>query len=229
MSRRTERPLRVGLTGGIASGKSTVAAVLSLLGAPVLLADDLARDLMRNDPALRAELIDLLGPSVYRSNGDLDRSWLGSRIFADKALLEAVNTLVHPTVRRATADWHRDLATQYKRSKSPAYSVYESALLFETGAHTDFDLVVLVHAPLQMRIERLLSRDAGRMDRTQAERRAANQWTDEQRLTQPAWIILNDHTHALLPQVWHLHRTLIAPFGHVEEILAKAPRGGRTS
>ena len=193
--------LRVGLTGGIASGKTLVAAVLETCGAPVAFADQMARGIMEANVSVRRALTDLLGAEAYDAGGRLDRKALGARLFADETLLARVNAIVHPAVRETAAAWHG-------RQAGAPYTVYESALLFETGAAADFDVVVLVHAPRLERLRRAMLRDGA--DELAVLARMDAQWSDEQRLAQPAYVIVNDGSRALLPQVVELHRRLLA-------------------
>lgn len=192
----------MGLTGGIASGKTLVAAMLEVCGAPVAFADAMARGLMERPGEVRERLTELLGAGAYLPDGSLDRAALGARLFADDALLSRVNAIVHPAVGRAAAAWH---AAQLPLTP---YTVYESALLFETGAYREFDVVVLVHAPREQRIARATARDG--VDAEAVIARMDAQWTDAQRLEVEAYRILNDGSASLIAQVWRLHRTLVA-------------------
>ena len=193
--------LRVGLTGGIASGKTLVAALLETCGAPVAFADQMARGIMEDNESVRRALTDLLGAGAYGADGRLDRKALAGRLFADEALLARVNAIVHPAVREAASAWHA-------RQVGAPYTVYESALLFETGAAADFDVVVLVHAPRMERLRRAMLRDGA--DELAILARMDAQWSDEQRLARPAYVVVNDGSRALVPQVVELHRRLLA-------------------
>lgn len=194
--------LRVGLTGGIASGKTTVAAALELCGAPVAFADDMARGLMEAPGPVREALGELLGEAAYRPDGTLDRPAVGARLFADAELLARVNAVVHPAVGEAALAWHRS-----HLGVAP-YTVYESALLFETGTAERFDLVVLVYAPREVRLRRAVARGTG--DTAAVEARMDAQLSDADYLTHPAYLLVNDGRRALLPQVWRLHRDILA-------------------
>ena len=193
--------LRVGLTGGIASGKTLVAAMLETCGAAVAFADQMARGIMEEDGPVRRALTDLLGAEAYGPDGRLDRPALGARLFADETLLARVNAIVHPAVREVAAAWHA-------RQRGVDYTVYESALLFETGTAADFDVVVLVHAPRLERLRRAMRRDGA--DELAILARMDAQWSDEQRLARPAYVVVNDGSRALVPQVVELHRRLLA-------------------
>lgn len=195
-----KKTLRVGLTGGIASGKTLVAAIFELCGVPVAFADSMARGLMEMPGEVKEKLIDLLGADAYLPDGKLDRPALGGRLFADATLLEKVNGIVHPAVRKAALSWHESLPAD------TPYSIYESALLFESGAYRDFDVVVSVHAPMQMRLERACKRDG--VDRDAVLARMEAQLTDKERLEKEAYVILNDGSIPLIPQVYELHKLL---------------------
>ena len=189
--------LRVGLTGGIASGKTLVAAMFEVLGAPVAFADSMARGLMERPGPVRTTLERLLGADAYLPNGSLDRAQLGARLFADAQLLEQVNAIVHPAVRKAAEEWHR------MASMGASYTVYESALLFESGAYRDFDAVVTVHAPLPLRLARAVERDG--TDEESVRARMAAQLSDHERLAHDSYIILNDGSRSLIRQVHEFH------------------------
>ena len=201
LARVSSSPLRVGLTGGIASGKTLVAALLETCGAPVAFADQMARGIMEDDLSVRRALEALLGEGAYRADGTLDRPALGARLFADEALLAQVNAIVHPAVGRAAEAWHA-------RQEGADYTVYESALLFETGAAESFDVVVVVHAPRLERLRRAMARDG--VEEVDVLARMDAQLTDAERLARPAYVIVNDGSRALIPQAVELHRSLLA-------------------
>ena len=143
--------LKVGITGGIGSGKSTVCKVFSLLGVPVFEADHEAKQLMDSDDRIRKGLIDLFGKSVYTENGRVDRKKLASIIFNDDIQLQKVNELVHPIVRSEFIKW--------SENQSVPYIVHEAAILFESGFYKLMDFTILVSAPEAERIARVTKRD----------------------------------------------------------------------
>lgn len=145
----------IGITGGIGSGKSTVARRLGEKdGARVVFADELARELMETDPELREELIRLFGAEIYREDGSLDRPGLATRVFENQQTLEQLNRAVHPVVRRETIR-----KIQEARDEDIQLFVYEAALLFEAGWNHPFDKTILVEAPRDARIRRVMERD----------------------------------------------------------------------
>lgn len=147
--------ITVGVTGGIGSGKSAfVARLAGHAGVRVILADDLAKRLMAEDPAVRRQLVERFGPETFDADGALDRAYVAGRVFADDAELAALNAIVHPAVRRALAE-----AKAQAEADGVAVLVYEAALLIETGGAEVVDRVVVVDAPVATRVTRAAARD----------------------------------------------------------------------
>jgi len=146
--------LRIGVTGGIGSGKSLVCSMFSRLGVPVLSADDIAKDLMRRDASLRRALISLLGPLAYSPGGELDRTYIASKIFSNPTLHRKVNALVHP---RVEAEVGKQFARLEKAGNK--LGVVEAALIFEAGFDSELDYVIVVDSPEADRIRRVVARD----------------------------------------------------------------------
>ena len=159
----------LGLTGGIGSGKTAVAARLATRpGVRVVLADDVAKRLMAEDAAVRAALVDRFGPGVYTADGALDRAGLAAEVFGDPAALADLNAIVHPAVRRAML-----AAVGAARADGERLLVYEAALIFETGADQILDHVAVVDAPVETRLARAMARDGS--SRADVEARMARQ------------------------------------------------------
>src|ERR1035437_4169776 len=144
--------IKIGITGGIGSGKSMVCEVFKLLGVPVFHADSVARDLQQNDVQIRTSLIDLFGEEIYTSDGTLNRQKLAELIFNDKELIEKVNKLIHPIVREVFINWA-------DKHSGVSYILYEAAILFESVYYKDLDLNILVVADENLRIKRVMKRD----------------------------------------------------------------------
>src|SRR5687768_7208008 len=142
--------LKIGLTGGIGSGKSTVAKIFESLGIPVYYADDATKRLMNTNEALRSEISKHFGKDAYK-NGELDRKYLAQIVFNDKEKLGLLNSLTHPVTIKEAAEW--------SNKQSTPYSIHEAALLFESGAADDLDYVIGVSAPLELRLKRVVDRD----------------------------------------------------------------------
>lgn len=145
---------RLGVTGGIGSGKTTVCRMLEELGARVFYADDEAKRLLASDASIRRDVIDLFGPESYLPDGSPNRRFIARMAFADKALLERLNAVVHPPVLRRFEE-----AVQHAQRERASLMVKEAALIFEAGAEHQLDAVAVVEAPLQARIERVCARD----------------------------------------------------------------------
>jgi dephospho-CoA kinase len=195
--------LKVGLTGGIGSGKSVVARLFATLGVPVTDADTRAKWLMTHDVALRAALVTEFGPAIFDAvTGQLDRAGLARRAFTDPQVLTRLNALVHPAVGRDFAVW----LTEQARAGAP-YIVKEAAILFEADIARTLDCVITVAAPEEVRIRRVLSRDP---HRTAADVAAiiSKQLPEEERQRRADFILWNDNTQPLLPQVLALDAEL---------------------
>ena len=181
--------LKIGLTGGIGTGKSIVAKVFDLLNVPVYVSDIEAKRLMNENTEIKKQLIAEFGSDVY-VNHQLNRECLAKQIFADKKALEKVNRIVHPVVRKDFEFW----ASQ----QTSVYVVQESAILFDTGLYKNFDKIITVTAEQELRIKRVMERDA--VDREQVEARMKNQISEEEKLKKSDFILYNN-TELLLPQI----------------------------
>jgi dephospho-CoA kinase len=173
--------LRIGLSGGIGSGKSTVAGILAKMGYPVFYSDHEAKRLYDENPVLQKQLVDLFGPAIYR-DGQLNKAFLAQQLFSNAELKAQVTALVHPLVRKAFEVWAQQQVSDLVFN--------EAAILFETGAYKDFDATVLVTAPIETRIERVQKRDL--ISREAVLQRIANQWPDSKKMNLTPYIITND-------------------------------------
>ena len=189
--------LKIGITGGIGSGKSMVAKVFEHLGIPVYNADTAAKSLMENDPALRASITELFGPEAYL-NGTLNRSYISSLVFKDRSKLEALNALVHPATIKYGKDW-------MNRQTTP-YAIKVAALIFESGTQNELDYVIGVYAPQALRIHRVMQRD--NVTREQVLQRMANQIEESVKMRLCDFVVVNDDQQLVLPQVLALHERL---------------------
>ncbi|NLX28181.1 MAG: dephospho-CoA kinase [Bacteroidales bacterium] len=189
--RNRRLPLKVGITGGIGSGKTLACRIFTTLGIPVFNADRAARDLYTSHEGVRDEMVRMFGPEIYLPGGEIHRSLLASLIFNNPRALEAVNRRIHPLVREAFAGW---FVTQ-----TGPYVLFESALLFETGTWKSMDLTLLVTAPEELRIHRVTRRD--RVSPAEVTARMNHQWKDVQKKELASYILLNDEAHPLLDQI----------------------------
>ena len=191
--------LKIGLTGGIGSGKSTVAKVFEILGIPVYKADDEAKRLMATHPDLIQQIKEHFTDEAYQ-NGQLNKSFLSSVVFNDKKQLELLNSLVHPFTIKDSKAW-------MQRQKTP-FAIKEAALIFESGSQGDYDLIIGVYAPETLRIHRTIQRD--KTDKDKVKSRMANQIKEEIKMKLCDEVLINNEQQLLLPQIIALHEKLIA-------------------
>jgi dephospho-CoA kinase len=198
----TSKPMLVGVTGGIGSGKSTVCKIFEVLGVPVYNSDNRARALMAEDKELVEKIKAAFGEEAYPDNQNLNRSFLAKEVFSNPSKLQKLNSLVHPAVGRDFASW---VAAQ----SSQPYVIKEAALLFETGSHNSLDSVVLVTAPEEVRVSRVLARDPQRSEK-QVRDIIGNQLKDEEKKRLANYVLSNNEQELLVPQVVALHEQLLA-------------------
>ncbi|QIX61474.1 dephospho-CoA kinase [Hymenobacter sp. BT18] len=194
--------LRIGITGGIGSGKSVVCRLFQVLGVPVYDSDARAKWVMAHDTALRQELITAFGPAVFGADGQLDRPYLARLAFSDPARLSQLNALVHPHVGRDFAAWAAEQAQK-------PYILKEAALLYESGAYRQLDQIITVFAPAAIRHARVLRRDPHRTA-DDIVSIMGKQLSEEEKLTRADFVLHNDDEHLLIPQVLALDAQLRA-------------------
>lgn len=185
----------IGITGGIGSGKSTIARTFQSLGYLVYFADDRAKALYDENATLKAAVKELASADVYDADDKLIRPHLAARIFSDKALLAKINALVHPAVASDYEDWIKAIPAEYSKE----FVLKEAAILFEAGSYTALDGVIMVYAPIQVRLERVGKRDG--VTDAQIRARMTNQWPDSTKLLRSDFVIYNDGIHHFSPQV----------------------------
>jgi dephospho-CoA kinase len=191
------KPLQIGVTGGIGSGKSLVCKIFSRLGVPIYDADSHAKDLMTTDGILISGIKKEFGDLSYHPDGSLNRNYLAEHVFHDTVKLERLNHLVHPRVAADFENW-------VNQKKEHAYVIKEAALLFEAGSHLTLDKIIVVSAPEALRIKRVLSRDAHRTVE-QIKAIVEKQLPEDEKLKRADYIIVNDEMELLIPQVLKLH------------------------
>lgn len=186
----------IGITGGIGSGKSLVCKVFSVLGIPIYEADARAKYLISHDQLLKKSIIELLGEQAYLASGDYNRAWVASQVFGNPVLLSKLNALVHPKVRQDATDW-------IQQNQQTSFVLYEAALMKAAGDGNTFDKVIVVNAPVDLRIQRIKVRD----QRSEAEIRAIieRQISEEERRKIADFTIENDEKQPLLPQILDLY------------------------
>ena len=177
----------VGITGGIGSGKSFVCTILEKMGYSVYYSDDRAKFLMGSDPRIHKELNLMIGDKAYSEDG-LNRELVSNKIFNNPELRQKINKLIHPIVREDFDQWKRSF-------KDEKFIFNEAAILFETGAYLNYDAVILVHAPLELKMKRIKKRDGSSEE--EVLKKMKSQWSDEQKMNLTPYRILNDGNNPL--------------------------------
>ncbi|WP_034057874.1 dephospho-CoA kinase [Lacinutrix jangbogonensis] len=190
--------ITVGLTGGIGSGKTTVARAFEALGIPIYIADDEAKRLMNTSKVLKRKLIALFGEVAYKDN-KLNRPYLAKAIFNDKGLLEKMNAIVHPKVGKHFIKW--------KNKQEATYVIKEAAILFENGSYKNYDYIITVTAPEKTRIARVIKRDNASLEKVKAI--IANQWKDELKASLSDFVIVNTNLESTQQEVLKTHQKLL--------------------
>jgi len=189
--------LKIGLTGNIGSGKTTVSKVFEVLGVPVFYADDAAKSVMVSDPILIAGIKSTFGNSSYFDDGTLNRKHIAGIVFNDAGQLAKLNALVHPATFRAFDEWVKNVKVDVP------YVLKEAALLFESDSYKMCDYSITIQAPFETRIKRVMQRD--HLTREEIESRESKQFSEEKKSTLADFIIVNDDVQLVIPQVLELH------------------------
>lgn len=191
--------LHIGITGGIGTGKSFVSKIFKSIGIAFYDADKEAKEIMTKSQQVREALILAFGNQIYQSDSSLNRKWLSERVFKDAAQLAVLNGIVHPAVIQDAQDW--------ANRQTGLYTLKEAALLFESGSYKSLDYTILVKAPLDLRIQRVMKRDG--VSKEEVLNRIRKQMPEEEKEVLADFTIVNDEISALLPQIIALHKTLI--------------------
>lgn len=191
--------LKVGLTGGIGSGKTLVADIFKVLGIPVFDADSAAKEIMERDPALVSKIKAEFGEETYTGN-KLNRKLLAEKVFSDPFLLEKLNALVHPAAIKAGLEWA-------DKQQAP-YAIKEAALMFEAGSAFNLEYVIGVYAPKSLRLSRVMNRS--QLTREEVLARMSRQVDDNIKMRLCDYVIINDEQSLLIPQVLKVHEDLLA-------------------
>jgi len=188
---------RIGLTGNIGSGKTTVASCFEILGVAIFNADKEAKLLMNEDVYLKQSLIAEFGKDVYLEN-ELNRKYLSNLAFKDDLVLKRLNALVHPVVQDAFEKW--------SVQQSGAYVIKEAAILFESNTYQSLDAIICISCPEKIRLNRILKRDD--LSEKEARQRMSNQWAEEKKTSLSDYTITNDNSCLVIPQILHVHNAL---------------------
>jgi dephospho-CoA kinase len=199
--------LRVGLTGGIGSGKSTVAKIFEVLGVPVYYADDAAKRIMNTDDELKKSIIEHFGKESY-VNDQLNRPYIASIVFTDKQKLDLLNHLTHPATIRDANKW-------MQRQTYP-YTIKEAALIFESGSSEHLDFIIGVYSPVLLRIKRTMDRD--HVSRDEVLKRMSRQIDEDIKMKLCDAVVVNDEQQLVTTQVLKLHEQLLSMSMNVKAV-----------
>lgn len=192
--------LRIGITGGIGAGKSTVCKIFNKIGIPIYDADFRAKWLMNNNPELKEAIRKSFGWDSYTRKDDLNRDYLGKVVFNNEEKLKNLNNIVHPAVIIDFELWTQE-------HKHEPYSLKEAALLFESNSYKNLHKVIVINSPIETRIERVVKRD--HVKREDVLKRIENQSTDRERMEKADWIIYNDGIRSLIEQTMNIHNKIL--------------------
>ena len=189
----------VGLTGGIGSGKTTIANLFALhFSIPIYIADTKAKELVANNKQLEQEIVTLLGEEAF-VEGRYNTAFGAQEVFSNKEKLDKLNAIIHPYVQQDFLQW--------KQSQQAPYVIKEAAILFESGSYRDCDFIIMVTAPLEERIKRVMLRD--KIDRETVEKRIKNQWNDEKKIELSTFVIENREIDKNLDKIEIIHSKIV--------------------
>lgn len=194
--------LQIGITGGIGAGKSLISRIFSCLGVPVYDADSRAKYVMTTDGILLTQIRKEFGELSFNSDGSLNRTYLSEKVFTDPEKLSVLNSMVHPRVAEDYKQW-------VERHSDRCYVLKEAALLFESGSYELLDKIIVVYAPEELRIRRVIQRDPQRSE-SQVREIIARQLPEEEKLKRADAVIWNDETRLVIPLVLELHNQFIS-------------------
>ena len=197
--------LKIGITGNIGSGKTTVSKLFELMGIPVFYADEVSKNIMVTDELLIVSVRQAFGDNAYFDDGTLNRKYIAGIVFNDEARLAQLNAMVHPAVFRAFDKWVEQF------DDNIPYVLKEAAVLFESSSYQKCDKTIMVTAPLEMRVQRVTKRD--NISKEEILKREARQFTEEKKMQLADYIIKNDESELIIPQVLKLHQEFISSLG----------------
>jgi dephospho-CoA kinase len=193
-----KKPIQIGLTGGIGSGKSTIAKVFELLHVPVYYADDRSKYILQNNQSVKEKLKEYWGEIIFDSAGNIDTKALANIVFNSESELQKLNAVLHPLVAQDYAQWLSE--------QTSAYVMKEAAILIESGSYKNCDKIIVVTVPQAIAIERVKSRD--NVSEEQVRARINKQMPAEEKLKYADFVIVNDGIKMLIPQILEIHRKL---------------------
>ena len=194
--------LKIGITGNIGSGKTTASKLFELIGIPVFYADEAAKSIMVTDELLIADIKQTFGDAAYLEDGTLNRKYIAGIVFNDEVQLSKLNALVHPAVFRTFDKWVKQIPADVP------YVLKEAAVLFESSSYKLCDKTIMVTAPLELRIKRVIKRD--NITREEVLNRETRQFTEEKKIQLADYVLKNDESELLIPQVLKLHQEFLS-------------------
>ncbi len=195
------KPLKIGITGGIGSGKSIVCEIFRVLNIPVYDADMRARTLMTEDEVTVAAIKNIFGPEAYTKDRALNRTYLAKEVFNDREKLNKLNSIVHPAVEKDFEKW-------YDSHETSPYVIKEAALLVESGSYKQLDMLITVTAPEEIRVARVMRRDPHRTEED-IRKIIASQLDENTKIARSQFVVINDDKTLVIPQVLKIHRRLL--------------------
>ena len=193
--------LKIGITGGIGSGKTTVCKLFELLGTPVYYADDASKQLLVSDPGIKAKIVTVFGEGILDENNSISRQKVAQHVFGNEEELKKLNFIMHPAVALHFDTW-------LKQHSTSVYILKEAAIMFESGAYLQMDQIITVAATEELRIMRVMKRDG--TSREEVLRRIKAQLSEEERIKRSQYIIRNDEQQMVIPQVLKLHQKFLS-------------------
>lgn len=190
--------LKIGLTGGLGSGKTFISKIFVTLGIPIFYADDISKNIISSDPSASQEIRLAFGEGVFDASGMLNRRALANLVFNDPFQLQRLNAILHPKVFKAFENW--------SSAQVAPYIIKEAAILFESGSYKGLDHVITVSSPMELRLRRVQERDNCSKEEFMA--RVSKQLNEEERIQRADFVIYNDEDRMLIPQVYALHEKL---------------------
>ena len=189
--------LKVGITGGIGSGKTLVCNMFSCLNVPIYNADFQAKEIINTNIYIKKELINIFGKNIYLKTGKIDKKKLSKIIFNNKQAIQQINKIIHPVVR---TNYHKWL----NKHKAQKYTIKEAAILFESGAYKELDKIITVYSPIDIKITRITIRD--NIKQSEIIKKMNNQMSDKLKIKKADYVIFNNEKKLLLPQILKLHK-----------------------
>lgn len=193
---------KVGITGGIGSGKTTICQIFESLDIPIYYADIQAKRIMSSHASVKQQIRAVLGEEAYHANGKLNRKFIASKIFSDKSLLLAINQIVHPAVQTDADRWTQQIRADF----NPPYIIREAALLVENGSYKSLDAIIVVTCPENIRIKRVMKRD--RLSNEEVSKKIKSQMAESEKVKVADFVIVNDGIKPIIPQVWEIHKKI---------------------